>query len=586
MNELRRHAAPLVDRWQRLARGQRLAMIAVLVACSVGFYFLLSRPAEIWQPIAEGREFSQSELAAIQSAWRQAGLKSFRRNARQLLVPAADMARYTAALPKSQRDDNHSSNDPSSSLARANLFTSHEQFEQIKDNDLRATLRRHLRAIPAIADADVIWAPSKTRSAFGSRSKVKATINVLPREGHDLTPELALSLRTAVAGMIPDLSAEDIVVLDQSTGLTLTGNSEPLIVEQQRRRQHERLARQLESRIAEALTHIPNATVQANLVELPRSTIPHLVAKPTFSSAIVWTTDAPEDFVEFAPLGTTILAEANADRSAMPTDSSRLLAWSVAVQIPQIHFEAHVAQQMLSTGHRTSSVADLCEAEGARLRLIVQNLLPPDATLGELSIVPRADLTTTTPAAVPFSAWPHVVCAALAVLSLTAAARHRRTVNVIPPPDRATEHEPPHAESLDALTLPTRHVEADIVVIAPPTLTRSLTQPLTDLARLQQLDPQPLAEALRHERPQAVAVLLTRFSTRLASACLSQFTPALQTDVIRRLKSLGEVPDELVAEIAHAVCQRMAPLAETTTYEPTNRIAHLLPEAPTQRAFA
>ena len=128
MDELRRHAAPLVDRWQRLARGQRIALVGVLIASAVGFCFLLNRPSESWQPIADGREFNSSELAAIQSAWRQAGLKTFRRDAHRLLVPSADMARYTAALPKSQRDDHNSGDERSPSLAKANLFTSPEQL--------------------------------------------------------------------------------------------------------------------------------------------------------------------------------------------------------------------------------------------------------------------------------------------------------------------------------------------------------------------------------------------------------------------------------------------------------------------------
>ncbi len=577
MEELRRHAAPLVDRWQRLARSQRIAMVAVLIVSAVGFFFLLNRSSDNWQPIAEGREFSTSELAAIQSAWRQAGLKSFRRDARKLLVPSTDIARYTAALPKSQRDDSDSGDDRGPSIAKANLFTSHEQLEQIKDNDLRNTLRRHLKAIPAIADADVIWARGKGRSVFANRSKVTATINVLPRDGHDLTPELAQSLRTAVAGMVPDLSAEDIVVLDQSTGLTVTDDSEQQIAEQQRRRQQERLARQLESRIAAALAHIPDATVKAKLVEVPLATNRHLVAKPTFGSAIVWTTDAPDNLVDFSPFTAT-------DNDTQPlstaTDSASSLAWQVAVQIPQASFDAHVVQQSLSTKHRTTKLDDLCDAECARLRLLVQNLLPPDATLAELSIVPSTDHTAATPLAVSFSAWPHVACGFLAMLCLTAAARRQRMKDVSPPSHLPMDHSTLNSDSLGEQT--PFALEAADAVIAPPIP----IEPLTDLARLQQLDPQPLADALRHERPQAIAVLLTRFPTRLASACLSRFTSSLQTDVIRRLKSLSEVSDELVAEIARSVCQRMTPATETMTHEPTNRIAHLLPETPTQRVFA
>ncbi len=595
MDELRRHAAPLVDRWQRLARGPRIAMIAVLITSAVGFCFLLNHSSDNWQPIADGREFSTSELTAIQSAWRQAGLKSFRRDARKLLVPSADMARYTAALPKSQRDDSDSSDDRGPSIAKANLFTSHEQLEQIKDNDLRATLRRHLKAIPAIADADVIWARGKGRSAFASRSKVTATINVLPRDGHDLTPELAQSLRTAVAGMVPDLSADDIVVLDQSTGLTVSNDSEELIVEQ-RYRQKERLARQLESRIAAALAHFPDATVQAKLVAQPSRKVDeslrdsnsshgvtrllsanHIVAKPTFGSTVVWTTDAPDNLVEFSPLTAT---DDETQPLATTTDSASSYAWHITVQIPQTSFEAHVVQQSLSAEHRSQHFDELCDSEYARLQQLVRNLLPPDAALAEISIEPRTVNTAAIPLVTPFAAWPHVVCGFLAVLCFTAATRRRRAESISPPDDRSTDRPSLTADSLGGLA-PLTHEAVNSFIATPTPI-----EPPTELARLQQLDPSALADALRHERPQAIAVLLTRFSTRLASACLSRFTSNLQTDVIRRLKSLGEVSDELVAEIARSVCHRITPATETITHEPTNRIAHLLPETPTQRVFA
>ncbi len=573
MDELRRHAAPLVDRWQRLARGQRIAMVSVLIVSAVGFCFLLNHSSETWQPIADGREFNSTELAAIQSAWRQAGLRSFRRDARKLLVPSADIARYTAALPKSQREDNDSSVDRGSSIAKANLFSSHEQLEQIKDNDLRATLRRLLKAIPSIADADVNWARGKGRSAFASRSKVTATIIVLPRDGHDLTPELAQSLRSAVAGMIPDLSADDIVVLDQSTGLTVTDDSEQLIAEQ-RRRQQERLARQLESRIAAALASFPNAAVQAKLAEPHIAKTFHVTAKPTFGSTVDWATETPINLVEFSPRTT---ADSN-DQSLSPTVDS---AWHISVQIPQTSFDANVAQQLLSTEHHGRPFEEICDEAYANLRQLVQSQLPPNATLAELSIEPRTVDTATTPPATVFAAWPHIACGFLAVLCLSIASRRRSAKDVSLPVNRPIENSISTADSHSEPTPVAQ--EAASTLIETPT---RIDQPLTDLARLQQLDPQSLADALRQERPQAIAVLLTRFSTRLATGCLSRLDASLQTDVIRRLKSLGEVPDELVSEIAHSVCQRMNPTPEPILHQPTNRIAHLLPESPTQRVFA
>lgn len=578
MDELRRHAAPIVDRWQRLARGQRIGMVTVLFTSAVGFAFLLSRPTTSWQPIADGREFSTSEIAAIQSAWQQAGLKSFRRDSRKLLVPSAEVARFTAAMPKSHRDDGDPADDRRPAKAKVNLFTSHEELEQLKDHDLRDTLRRHLKAIPAIADADVIWARGRGRSVFASRSKVTATISVLPRDGHDLTPELAQSLRTAVAGMIPDLNAEDVVVLDQSTGLTVSDDSDVVIAEQ-RRRQNERLARQLESRIAAALAHIPGATVQAKLVEVPQSTNRHTTAKPNFGLAIVWAAESSDNLVEFSP---NISPYGNNSTDSAMNGAAAGPAWHIAIQIPQASFDAHIAQQLLTSEHRATSPDDLCDAEYARLRHLVRNQLPPDATLAELSITPATTSTAATLQAVPFSAWPHVICGFFAVLCLALTVRRWKPDAAMHMTRRSSEQSPPRVESIGELTLADPPVAKDEICVESP----SPIESLSNLARLQQLDPQTLADALRHERPQAIAVLLTRFPTKLASACLSRFATSLQTDVIRRLKSLGEVPEELVTEIAHAVCERMAPAAEPVSLQPTNRIAHLLPESPTQRAFA
>lgn len=579
MDELRRHATSLIDRWQRLARRQRIAMIAVLVTSAVGFLCLMSKRERDWQPICGGREFTSRELAAIQSVWRERGLNEFRRDGHQLSVPVADLARYESAVPKTKADEASSGNEWEKQLVGVNVFTSPDELAQRKDNALRNELRRVLKGIPAIAEADVIWARGKSRSAFSARSKVTATINVTPREGFDLTPELAQSLRTAVAGMVPDLAAEDIAILDQSTGLAITQGSAELIVEQQLRRQQERLARQLESRIAAALTHIPNATVQAKLVEVSQPQNRHLAAKPTFGSAIVWTPEANENWVEFSPF---IGAEHDSQTPPQTSGSDRSVAWQVIVQIPDSYFDAHAAQQLLSADRRAANLDDLRDAECARVRQLVRNVMPRGATLAELSIVPAAG-TVATASAVPFAAWPHVVCSFFAVLCLTFAARRRRAEDVNPPSDLSLVQSSLDTEPFGGLTPSARQeVAEESSALAP----QAHAEPSSVLTRLRQLDPQSLADLLRHERPQAIAVLLTRFPTRIASACLSRFTSSLQTEVIRRLKSLGEVSDELVDEIACAVCQRMVSPVEPVTHEPTNRIAHLLPETPTQRAFA
>lgn len=560
MDDLRRHTATLVNRWQGLARGQQLACMIVLGVSLVGLVGWLTSRSDNWIAVADGREFSAADAKATQAAWRNAGLRSFRPEGRKLLVPSADQSRYLAAMPRATNDGDNSEHERPRSIDKANLFTSPEQLEQLRDSDLRATLRRQLKAIPAIADVDVVWARSKTRVSFASRSKVTATISVLPRAGHDLTSELAQSLRTAVAGMVPDLVAEDIVVLDQSSGLAVTNGSEPQFAQQQTRRQHERIAKQLESRVAATVAHLPNVTVRVERAdETPlHSVTSHTVARPTFGSSIEW---ASEPTAAESPTSEATSAD----------------EWQVFVQIPQASFEAHVAQQLLKPDRQSVSLQELRNAEHDRLCVAAQNALPSEAKLADFTIVTDPNVATSE-AIAPFAAWPHVVCGGFAVLCLTLATRRPRTTPKSAPHSDTSLPTLATTLSIEKLPEPVRQ----ITVVDEPLPPRATIEPLSNLTRLQQLDPQQLADVLCHERPQAIAVVLTRFPTRVASTCLSRFTPTLQTDVIRRLKSLGEVSDELVAEIAHAVCLRLEPASP----EPINRIAHLLTDTSPQRALA
>ena len=200
MDELQRLAARITAGWERLTRSQRIAVIAFCAAGAVGIFMLRHRSdAADWQPITTGREFSAKEISAIQTAWRRQGLTGSRRDGGMLNVPKAELAKYQAALPPAVIKDADSASEWDRQLSGVNAFTSSEQLEQRKDNALRNELRRVLRAIPAIAEADVIWARGKSRSAFSGRGKVTATVNITPKDGHDLTPELGQSLRSAVA---------------------------------------------------------------------------------------------------------------------------------------------------------------------------------------------------------------------------------------------------------------------------------------------------------------------------------------------------------------------------------------------------
>ena len=82
--------------------------------------------------------------------------------------------------------------------------------------------------------------------------------------------------------------------------------------------------------------------------------------------------------------------------------------------------------------------------------------------------------------------------------------------------------------------------------------------------------------------------MLTRFSSQLASETLAGLPTSLQIEVIRRLKSLGEISSELVDEIAQTVCSRLQdePTVDSVCDQsPNNRIAHLFESTTLPKAF-
>ncbi len=529
MDDVRQKMASIVERWRRLPRGQRSALLAVLCASAVGFLLLLNHAnQDVWEPIRGGREFSQPELTAIQAAWRKNGLRESRVDDQRLYVPKSQITRYEAQLPKSHSGDADSDSELEKQLSRSNLFTTHEEREQFKDIALRRDLQRVIRAIPAIADADVIWARSRNKTSFSSRSKVTATVNVKPRDGHDLTPQLIQSLRTVVASLIPDLNAEDVVVLDQSTGLAITDEHDSAVSQLQHCRQQERLAKRLETKIATVLTHIPDIRVQVT---------------------------------------------SNQQEVNQP-------GWQVTVSVPSTYFGAVTAQRILDKDQPFSLVplngssSDVIqETECARLRQFVTSHLRNDDPSAQVAVVPIADDTLVNKAAAetPFAAWPHATCAALSVLLVASVIRPRRRAvrsgNAIVPqsptspthslamhtntkvPSLAMNTESPKAHSIE-LPQPLPHREC------PSYARDDRTQAINEIDQLQQLTPQRLAGVLKDERAQTIAVLLTRFPARHVSATLTCLPTSLQVDIIRRLKSLGEVANELVTEIARSVWHR------------------------------
>lgn len=76
-----------------------------------------------------------------------------------------------------------------------------------------------LSGMPGVEHADVVWDEQAGRG-FRQESTVRATVYIRPTSDGHLTPQIVESIREAVAGSKANLAADDVIVMDLSTGMT------------------------------------------------------------------------------------------------------------------------------------------------------------------------------------------------------------------------------------------------------------------------------------------------------------------------------------------------------------------------------
>jgi len=76
--------------------------------------------------------------------------------------------------------------------------------------------------------------------------------------------------------------------------------------------------------------------------------------------------------------------------------------------------------------------------------------------------------------------------------------------------------------------------------------------------KIRQLDPKTVANFVRNEHPQTIAIILTHLETAQAAEILEELTGPLQTDVIHRIAELENIPPGIVEEIDQALQEEIA----------------------------
>jgi flagellar biosynthesis/type III secretory pathway M-ring protein FliF/YscJ len=266
---MRRTFEQLLAVFNSLTPSQRITFAAIALLIPAGFlFFAWNGSSSTMVPLSYGKVFSNDELHNAEQALKEAGLSKFRSEGRQILAPTSEVEKYNAALLQAGSLPTHWAEELEKKLESTNPFlTSSESLRQTREALLGKHLVQMILGSPDFEDADVLWSPASAgKSRFSRDARMKATVVVKPRAGHDLTTRQIQALRDAVTFAIPDLKSTDVTVYDQRKGESHTPESDNDPLNGKQFALLREASQLYESKIKNALAHIsPDIVVTVNV---------------------------------------------------------------------------------------------------------------------------------------------------------------------------------------------------------------------------------------------------------------------------------------------------------------------------------
>jgi len=146
-----------------------------------------------------------------------AGIDGYRFRGNRLQVRASQVERTMVALERGSPTEDKWTARWEEQVGQLGAFPTVRHYEQASQIALRKEIEQLLVETDDISEAHVLLARPRAPRGFGAqRSRVTATIGIKPRPGVKLTDDQIEMLRQVVAGGVPDLQADDVVIFDQS----------------------------------------------------------------------------------------------------------------------------------------------------------------------------------------------------------------------------------------------------------------------------------------------------------------------------------------------------------------------------------
>ena len=266
MDALRRTLNQYLDLFRSMSPSQRGTLVVVPLMVVGALAFLMFRDStSSLVAVSFGKTFTTEEIINAEQTLKEAGLNDFRREGRQILVPAAQVERYNAALLAAGSLPDNWAEELEKQIENKSIFASRDELVQLKEIALTKQIHKVLNAVPDFENANVIWDRPRQRRFGGPPPRVTALVSVRPRPGRELSPQLVQSLRAAVAGVNPELSPADVTVFDESTGTAHTPDAAGDPFDSRLMQRVREFTKNYEHQIARALEYIPEVVVTVNV---------------------------------------------------------------------------------------------------------------------------------------------------------------------------------------------------------------------------------------------------------------------------------------------------------------------------------
>jgi flagellar M-ring protein FliF len=398
--------------FRSMTPSQQAILVVVPLMVLGGFgWLLMQQGGHSEVALSWGKVFSSEELMGVEQALIQDGLTDFRREGQRILVPAAEVDRYNAALLTFDVMPSDLGSQMLKSYESLGPFSTEKERQERREAMLLQEVRRVIQAVPEVADARVAIANSGRRS-WNTKSKVTANVTIRTHGGQELTPKLVRSIRSAVGSMVPDLQPNDVTVFDVMNGVSHTGGSadDPLAGELVGH--IDQFERKYKGQILDALSYIPDVgvTVNVDVENLKSSVVRNQIVDPKKSAPVFSQETSIKDTQQQQPAKGEPGAGANRpaslasspgiDRNRSFNDSSTQAlnglsfevtekeliaampkAVQVNVSVPREYYRS-VASQRTTAGETDANLTDPAKIEQAVLTTIkasVKALIPADS---------------------------------------------------------------------------------------------------------------------------------------------------------------------------------------------------------------